>query len=594
MLNNINRNENIKADHITIENSEATFLHIMMMIACIFIYIFLNFVVIQLSSLVEDYSFVFYGARMNRYTICAILAQVQVISIILITLNPIRKSNIIALLLCTVTGGAAIFSVLMSGHMDALPGFVIPFISGGISLIISSYSRNLKKQMSTILNYGKIVKSKEELLHKLAYYDTLTGLPNRKMMMDRIDQMTDPMNSQKNEFTLVYMDLDNFKKINDTMGHKTGDEILEQIALRWKEKCQKEDIMGRIGGDEFLFIIPHKTESLELDAYLNNLKLALASPLVIDRKEFLISASCGITRYPEDGKNAQELLKNADIALYRAKNMGKNDFQVFCKEMQDEVMKKIQLENGLLSAIQNNEFTMMFQPQYLSATKELRGFEALIRWTHPEMGKISPTEFIPIAEETGVIIDIGRWIIETVLSKFIEFEKRWNIKTMVSINLSVVQLLDPSFVDMVREILRKTGYKSKNLEFEITESVLISSPEHVINVIKKLKKLGIKFALDDFGTGYTSLNYLQLLPINTLKIDKSFIDGIRSKSSVNKMVGAIITLSHQLGIEVVAEGVERKEQLQYLIKQRCDYIQGYYLGRPLAEEQMVDLYERTG
>ncbi len=588
---NPGRQELIHINHMGTVIRKARPHHWAFLMMCILLYTVLNYMVIHLSNQRESNYVIINGFEFNRYTISGIIAQGQVIAVILITLNPIKRSTLVALFLCATTGLGAASSILFSHSMDAMPGIIIPVTSAGICIILSSYSSNLKRQMHRVLEYSRIVKKNEKLLHKLAFYDSLTGLPNRKMIIDQIDRLT-ALKEQKNpEFMLVYLDLDNFKKINDSMGHSVGDNILRQVAMRWKENCQPGDILGRVGGDEFVILICHKPEYGQLVKYLNGFKQALKEPILIERKEFYISVSFGVTSFPEDGQNAGELIKNADIALYKAKNLGKNDFQFFSRELQKEVIKKIQIENDLLKAIRNDELYMVYQPQYVGRSKKLRGYEALLRWKHPDLGQISPAEFIPIAEESGLIVEMGSWILETVLKKFMELKMQWDMKVIVSINISVVQILEPSFLDTVKEILRRTGYDSRYLEFEITESVLITSPEYVTEVIGQLKEMGIRIALDDFGTGYASLNYLQLLPINILKIDKTFIDKIDTKHSQNKIVGAIISLSHQLGFEVIAEGVEQEEQLNYLIENKCDYIQGYLLGKPMEVKEILTMME---
>jgi diguanylate cyclase (GGDEF) domain len=508
----------------------------------------------------------------------------------MITLNPIKKSNLVAFFLCTFSLIFALYDILIYRNLDVLPGVLVPMISAGVSLLISNYGRNLNKQIERVLEYSRIVKKNDVLLHRLAFYDTLTGLPNRKMIIDQIDKLTNPAFQGKNEFLFAYLDLDEFKRINDYMGHSAGDAILRQVAQKWKLLCHKEDLLGRVGGDEFAILIRHKMSRIELMEYLESFWNTLTDAIIVENKEFTINVSCGITRYPEDGSSAEELFKNADIALYKAKNSGKKNFQFFNKKLQDDVLKKIRIENGLSTAIRNNELYMVFQPQYRISTRELRGYEALIRWKNPELGLMNPAVFIPITEENGMIVEIGEWIIETVLRKFMEFKQKYDITAVISINISVVQMIEPSFVPMIKELLNKTGFDGRYLELEITESVFISYPEHVIEIMEQLNKLNIRFALDDFGTGYASLNYLQMLPINLLKIDKTFIDKITDETSKNQIIGSIIMLSHQLGMEVIAEGVEEEEQLDYLLEQNCDYVQGYLLSRPMEEEQIIKNY----
>lgn len=554
---------------------------------CILIYIVCMVMIIWLSSDSDSLYLYLNGITIYKSIISGMIAQLQVLVSVFLVLHPMKRGFLVAVLLNLCEAAGAFRSAFFKGNMNALPGIVIPICSIFIITIISWYSKRLNKQIHHVIQNNTIIQENEILLKQLAYYDTLTGLPNRKMMIDEIDKLSAVYKKEKRQFTFVYLDLDDFKKINDTAGHSAGDVILTRVSQRWKNLIHEEDILGRLGGDEFGLLICRKMEEPELKEYVGLFQSSLKESFLFERKEFFISASFGIVKYPEDGSDSTELLKNADIAMNKAKAAGKNEIRLFSYEMQGEILKRLQLENGLLMSIRNNELYMVFQPMYHCGTKKLRGFEALLRWNYPGMGLISPAQFIPIAEETGLIIDIGRWIIRTVLKKFIEYQKNFHISTLVSINISVVQLIEPSFVSMIKEILEETGFDSRYLEFEITESVMISYPEHTIEVIKQLRELGIRISLDDFGTGYASLSHLQLLPINVLKIDKSFIDKINGQTSMNQIVGNIISLAHQLGMEVVAEGVELEEQLTYLAEQNCDYIQGFLLSKPLEETQLV-------
>ena len=556
---------------------------------CIILYIICMVVIIRLSSLDNELYIYIFGTFISRSIISGIVAQIQVILSVFMTLHPIKRGFVVAIMLNFFEATAAIRSAMFYGNMNSLPGTVIPIATIFIISIIFWYSKRLKKQINKVIQNNITIQENEEKLKHLAYYDTLTGLPNRKMMFDEIDKLAAAYNSEKKSFIILYLDLDDFKKVNDTASHSAGDIILVRIVQRWKGFIREGDILGRIGGDEFGLLITSDIEENELKEYVESFRSALKESLLIARKEFFITASYGIVRFPKDGTDVTELMMNVDIAMNKAKAAGKNEVRLFDYEMQEDIVERLQLESGLLNCVRNNELFVVFQPLYHCNTKELRGFEALARWNYPELGLVSPASFIPIAEETGLIIEIGRWIIYSVLRKFMVFQKNSQYHGILSINISVVQLVEPSFVTMIKEALEETGFDSSLLELEITESVMISFPEQVIEVLNKLRNLGIRISLDDFGTGYASLSYLQILPINVLKIDKSFTDKINGKDSEYNIVGNIILLAHQLGMEVVAEGVEHEEQLTYLIEQDCDYVQGYLLGRPLNEEQMFNL-----
>lgn len=553
---------------------------------CCISYLFMLLLIVLLSS-AKGIWIHLQGVTIYKGVISGVISQLQVLLLILITLNPARFSFALAIALDLVSAFAALQATVIRNDTDAFVGIVIPLSTLIVLVIIKRYGTNLKNQINKIIRYNQIMKENDERLHQLAFYDTLTELPNRRMVIDHMELLTTLAFEDNRCFFYVLFDLDNFKKINDTMGHIVGDEILQKIAERWKEIVRKEDLLGRIGGDEFALVVGRPIGKEELIAYINEFREAISNSILVDRKEYSINASFGITSYPEDGHTAVELMKNADIALYKTKNNGKNGIMFFSREMQREIINKMKLEEGLLSSIRNEELFVVFQPMYRCGTNSLRGFEALARWQYPELGLVSPAQFIPIAEETGFIVEMGKWIMKTVLIKFKELQKTYDIKPIVSINISVVQMIEPTFVPMIKEILKETGFDGRYLELEITESVLISYPEHIIEVINQLRNIGIRIALDDFGTGFASLSYLQMLPINVLKIDKTFIDKITNRKDMKQIVGNIIALAHHLGMEVVAEGVELEEQLDYLNKENCDYIQGFLLSRPIEENQII-------
>ena len=561
------------------------------LILCIVAYLSLMMLIIRLSSDRENiWIYLNDNIKMYKSAVSGIICQILILISVLIVLNPIKRSTLIAVLLNVIMTFGALSAIMLDQNLDALAGIAAPFVTVFVVLIISRYGNNLKREIRKVMKYNQMMKENDERLHMLAYYDNLTGLPNRRNIIDYMENLVAQEGTENQSFFYVLIDLDDFKKINDIAGHSVGDEILKKIAERWERITKQEDVLGRIGGDEFSLLIPRRLSMDELETYLTLFRSVLSKEITVEHKGYNITASYGVTRYPEDGINPVELFKNADIALYKGKNDGKNCIWHFNKELQNEIIHKIKLEQGLQSSIRNNELYMVFQPLFHCGSRTLRGFEALARWRYPEIGHVSPAQFIPIAEETGLIIDMGKWIITSVLQRFMEYQSAFNIRTIVSINISVVQMVDPNFVPMIKEIIQETGYDSRYLELEITESVLISYPEKIITVINQLKEMGIRISLDDFGTGYASLSNLQQLPINILKIDKTFIDTITNQQDRNQIVGNIISLAHQLGIEVVAEGVEKEEQLEYLKQHNCDFIQGYLLSRPIEEEQIVTCY----
>lgn len=428
-----------------------------------------------------------------------------------------------------------------------------------------------------------MLKEKEARLNRLAFYDSLTGLPNRQHFLDKLKVSIEAATRENRNIFVVFIDLDNFKKINDSMGHYYGDTLLRIISHRLRKTVHEPCFLGRLGGDEFSIIIQGVTEIQQVENYMKKLMDCLREPVILNNTAFKVSASLGVSIFPENGCTVDELLQNADTAMYMAKDNGKNNFKLFNQSMGAEVIKRINIENKLLTAIEKDEFYLVYQPQFSLKDNNMRGFEALIRWNNSELGLISPMEFIPLAEETGYIISIGKWVLQKACSKFHELQKEFNYYGTIAVNISAVQFKDPQFLDMIRDILYETRLDPKYLELEITETVFIDSFENAIKTFNELKNLGIKISLDDFGTGYSSLSYLQQLPINTLKIDKSFIRAIGENDNRNSLVIPIISLARNMNILTVAEGVETEEQLGYLIDGRCDYIQGFLLGKPTAE-----------
>ncbi|MDP4179244.1 MAG: EAL domain-containing protein [Bacillota bacterium] len=527
----------------------------------------------------------------------------------------------LTILFCLFSCFSTLAKVLLTKSYGDIPGIVSPITNIIIITIIYFYYTSLNKKVNQVLlqkedlttiyeevltaeeelsnqniklkNYNKLMEDNKEKLWHLANYDTLTDLPNRKMILNRINYLIEKSSNSQLKFSLVFIDLDNFKNINDTMGHYVGDLMLQSITSRLNNFINSKDILGRLGGDEFALIIQRNLNKEEILNYVELLRNILLSSFSLNNNRFRISSSYGISIFPDHGTTSSELLKNADIAMYSVKEQGKNGIRFFTKEMKYKNLKKLELEQYLKKSINNNELFLEFQPEYSIETKEIRGFEALVRWNSENLGLIYPSYFIPSAEETGFIIQIGRWVLEKTCENLKKWHNKYNKNISASVNISSFQIMDPNFVDSVKDILIKTGIKGENLEFEFTESIFINQINYTIDVIKKLKELGIKMVLDDFGTGYSSLCYIKMLPIDILKIDKSFIDGIDTTEKKDTILSSLISLIHSLNIIVLSEGVETEIQLQYLKDYKCDYVQGFLLNKPLSEENIEKLLENA-
>jgi len=446
----------------------------------------------------------------------------------------------------------------------------------------------LKEQNDQLIELNREITKNRDKLEFLAYNDTLTGLPNRKMINEQLELLIN-YGEKNNSFSLVFIDIDNFKRINDSMGHTSGDDLLIKVAKRCQEYIDNKDLFGRLGGDELSILVRRHLDDEELFQYIQSICNLFEEPFIIDDIEVRITASFGIAVWPTDALTAVELLKASDTAMYKAKETGKNNVQFYRKDMKTEILSKLEMENKMIKALKENQFFLEYQPLFDINTKKVRCFEALIRWELPEIGRISPMDFIPFAEENGFIHEIGEWVLRDVSKKIRDIKSYYKEDISIAVNISTIQLKSFNFIERLEQIIIEEDINPKDIELEITESVLIEDKYQAIEVINKLRNLGFKISMDDFGTGYSSLSYLLELPIDKLKIDKSFIDAISVGNKKNEIVGAIVEMVHSLDMEVVAEGVETEGQFRYLKKKNCDIVQGYLLGRPLNDDKMKEL-----
>lgn len=457
---------------------------------------------------------------------------------------------------------------------------------------LDASKNEMKLQYEKIVENQRRLKAYEKELEYQAYHDQLTGLKNRRALIRRLDQLIMEEKPGPGQVALLIVDIDNFKYINDTMGHIFGDNLLIKVSDRLGELTEKDCKIFRLSGDAYVVLSEGYDNEGDIESLALKLLKGFESRFEVSGSSMFISVSIGIALYPEHGNSLDELLKNADIALYKAKETGKNRIVFYNKPMDEALSERVLLEKHMRTALDNNEFILHYQPQLDIRTNKISGFEALLRWKSPELGFISPLRFISVAEDTHLIIPIGEWVLKNACVFLKNLQQQGHTEMSISVNISMLQLLQEDFVERVTEILRFTQLDPVYLELEITESILMESYEAIAGKLKKLTEKGIKIALDDFGKGYSSLNYLKQLPISTLKIDKSFIDTIEAGKKDKSLTDLIVKVGRSMGLCVVAEGVETQEQMDYLVKHKCSKIQGYLFSKPMPEEQVQAILEK--
>jgi diguanylate cyclase (GGDEF)-like protein/PAS domain S-box-containing protein len=435
-------------------------------------------------------------------------------------------------------------------------------------------------------------KREEARIVEQAHKDPLTNLSNRVRFMERLQRQLAEARRQNRRLAIVYLDLDRFKVINDTWGPGMGDIFLQNLALRLKRRVREVDTVARVGGDEFVILMPDIRQTENLSTIAQKLLSAIARPVDVKGKTLEVTASIGIACYPEDGEDPEILLRNADTAMYRAKELGRNGFQLCTVELTSQAVARISLESGLRTAVEREELVVHYQPIVSLMTGRITGLEALVRWQRPEEGLILPAAFIPIAEETGLILPIGDHVLRTACRKLKEWHLNWLPDLRVAVNVSARQFRDPSLLPTIDRALSESALSPEYLEVEITESVAMESAEIVVGNLEALRGRGIRIAIDDFGTGYSSLNYLKRYPVHSLKIDRSFVTDVGTNPADAGIVRAVIEMAHGLKLNAVAEGVETRDQFLHLQRFGCDEMQGYWVSRPLPAEGISELLAR--
>ncbi len=428
----------------------------------------------------------------------------------------------------------------------------------------------------------------EERVQSLAYFDALTGLPNRTLLRDRLSLALAGARRKKSKVALFFLDLDRFKNINDSLGHSAGDLLLKGVAERLKAWGREHDTIARLGGDEFVVVASEVKDIADAAVAARRLMDGLTAEMVIQGHSLSVSCSLGISIYPEHGTDSETLIKHADAAMYTAKDNGRNNFQYFTADMNAQAVERLNLENALRTALDRKELFLMYQPQMDIASRKITGLEALLRWQHPKMGLVPPGEFIRTAENSGLIVPIGEWVLRTACSQARKWQDEGLPAVSVAVNVSAVQFRREGFPELIRQVLFETGLAPQYLELEVTESLLLSSADVTLSVLQELKNMGLSLAIDDFGTGYSSLSYLKRFPVSKLKIDRSFVRDVALNPDDAAITTAIISMAKSLNLKVIAEGVEDEAQMSFLRAHHCDEIQGYYFSKPLVADEVAD------
>ena len=430
----------------------------------------------------------------------------------------------------------------------------------------------------------------EDTINFQAYHDLLTKLPNRALLNDRLNLAINQAKREDEKLAVMFLDLDRFKNINDSLGHMIGDELLQQVSVRLKECIRAADTLARFGGDEFTLMLPKLHNGQEDASKLaEKITKTLKQPFNVDGHELYVSASIGIALYPQDGTNIDSLIKHADVAMYHVKGQGKNGYQFYSNEMNVPYIERLSMDTGIHKALDNDEFKLVYQPQVNLRTGEIVGVEALLRWDHPEHGPISPSEFIPFAEESGLIVDIGNWVLKTACSELSQWRTAGLPEIRMSVNISARQLMEENIVQDIIDIMKDYNVPGHCIELEITEHAIMNDMDSMVRKLKELSAHDITIAIDDFGTGYSSLSYLHKLPIHTLKIDRTFLKESRINKSDNTIINTIVAMAKGLNLNVIAEGVESQAQLEYLREIECCEAQGFLFGKPLPSAVISQL-----
>ncbi len=474
--------------------------------------------------------------------------------------------------------------VVLSGQDDE--DFALSMLNKGVQDYLVKWEGNTQTIMRAI-RYAVERKRSEIRLNYMAQYDTLTEIPNREYFNDQLVRATARARREGRKVALLFLDLDQFKVVNDTLGHFAGDKLLREMASRLKQSLRGGDVLARLGGDEFAVLLEGLDGPLDAETIARGILDVVSAPFQIEGREFNVTTSIGITMYPNDNSDAPTLLKNADIAMYQAKEQGRNNYQFFTQKMHRDLLHYHQLENDIREAIADEQFTLVYQPKVNLVSRKLEGLEALLRWHHDERGKVSPADFIPVAEQSGHIVPLGAWVLAEVCRTINRWQATGLPVVPVSVNVSARQFQQADFHRRVADVLRHQAIDPALIELELTEGLLMEDTESAQEALSSLKATGVRISIDDFGTGHSCLNYLRRFPIDVLKIDKSFVTDVESGGDSSVIIEAIISLARSLNLKTVAEGVETRDQLNFLLDRGCLVAQGFLFGQPMTRQEVV-------
>jgi diguanylate cyclase (GGDEF)-like protein len=466
---------------------------------------------------------------------------------------------------------------------DGIPLKPIPDVGPRELMTLSSVMNGM---INSIKSSRIALNAQKNILHYQAHHDELTGLANRFLFNDRLERGIEKSKRNETKVAVLFIDLDHFKEINDSLGHKMGDKVLQVVTQRLNDTIRKEDTLARLGGDEFTIMIEGLKEGEDASILANKILKVLAGSITIEEHELYVGSSIGISIYPDNGENAADLLKYADAAMYKAKQEGRNNFQYYSTEMTSQAFERVFMETSLRSALKNDEFLVYYQPQVNGETNEVIGLEALVRWQSSSMGRlVAPDKFIPIAESTGLIIELDRFVMHEGMRQVAAWYKNGLNPGILALNLTIKQLQQKDFIAMIEAMMAETGCRAEWIEFEVTESQIMTHPEKTIKILQRISDMGISIALDDFGTGYSSLSYLKRLPITKLKIDRSFVQDLPHDEEDASITRAVIALAESLKLDLIAEGAETQAQKMFLVQNGCRNIQGYFYAKPMPAEE---------